>query len=133
MSRASYTNRVRSLSSLDEIPEVAIAFNITTSRFHGTFNTTIWFLGHSYPLAIKIVEASNYELIQGVEFLSKYNAVIDLGQCALKVDGSPTILLSNQEIDVNKPQSLNCASDAIIPPNSIAYLECTLIGSISIR
>ena len=127
MSRACYTNRFGSLSSLDGKPEVAIAFNGTTSRIHATFNTTIWCSGRSYPLAIKIVEASNYEMILGVDFLSKYNAVIDLGQCALKVNGSPTILLSKQEIDVIKPPSLSCASDAIIPPNSIAYLECTII------
>ena len=133
MSRACYTNRFNSLSSLDGKPEVAIAFNGTTSRIHRTFNTTIWFSRRAYPLAIKIVEASNYEMILGVDVLSKYNAVIDLGQCGFKVDGSPTIILSKKEINMNKPPSLNSATDAIISPNSIAYLECTLIGSIPNR
>ena len=107
MSRACYTNRFESLLSLDEKPEVAIAFNGTTSRIHRTFNTTIVLSGCSSSLPIKVVEASNKVMILGVDFLSKYNAVIDLGQCALKIDGAHRISLSKQEIDVNEPPELN--------------------------
>ena len=82
------------------------------------------------PISIKIVKASIYEMILGVDFLSKYRTVIDLEQCALKIEDSLTIPLLKQETDVNELPTLNCASDAIIPPHSFPYLACTLIGSI---
>ena len=86
MGRACYTNQFRSLMSLDGKPEVAIAVNGTTSRNHKTFNITIFFSGCSYPFAIKIVEASNYDMILGVDFLSKqrrnqFSAVRFVGVC----------------------------------------------------
>ena len=93
--------------------------------------TTILFSGCSYPLSIKIVEASNYEMILGVDVLSKSNAVTDLGKCALKIEGSSSISLSKQELDVTESPTLNCASNAIIPPLSITYLACKRIASVS--
>ena len=83
ISRACYTNRFGSLASLAGKPVVAIAFNGTTSRIHATYNTTISFSGCFDPLSIKIVEASNYEMILGVGSQSKYDAVIDRGKCTL--------------------------------------------------
>ena len=131
MSQDCFTSRFGHLESLDGKPEQAIAFNGTTSRIHGTFNTSVVFNQKSYPIAIKVVEASNYEFILGTDFLNKFKAIINLRDGILEIDGCAPIQIAKQEIDVNEPPVLHCASDVSVPPQSVVYLACNRVGAVS--
>ena len=86
MSQDCYTSRFGNLESLEGTHELAIAFNGTSSRIHGTFNTTIIFNDHPYPISFKIVEDSNYDLILGTNFLNEFKAIINLKDCLLEIE-----------------------------------------------
>ena len=131
MSQDCYTSRFGHLESLEGKPEQAIAFNGTTSLIHGTFNTSVVFNQKSYPIAIKVVEASNYEFILGTDFLNKFKAIINLRDGILEIEGCAPILIAKQEINVSDPPVLHCASDVSVPPQSVAYLACTRVGAVS--
>ena len=81
MSQDCFTTRFGHLESLDGKPKQEIAFNGTTCRIHGTFNTFVVFNQKSYPISIKVVEASNYQFILGTDFLNKFKAIINLRDC----------------------------------------------------
>ena len=91
MSEDCFTTRFGHLESLDVKPEQAIAFNGTTSRIYGTFNTFVVFNQKSYPISIKVVEASNYQFILGTDFLNKFKAIINLRDCLLEIEGCAPI------------------------------------------
>ena len=131
MSQDCFTSRFGNLESLEGKPEQAIAFNGTTSLIHGTFNTSVLFNQKSYPIAIKVVEASNYEFILGTDFLNKFKAIINLRDCVLEIEGCSSIQIAKQEIDVNEPPVLHCAANVTVPLQSVAYLACIRVGSVS--
>ena len=131
MNQDCYTSRFGNLESLEGTHELAIAFNGTSSRIHGTFNTTIIFNEHSYQISFKIVEDSNYDLILGTNVLNEFKAIINLKDCFLEIEGCWPISISKKEIDVNEPPMLHVAANVNVPPQSLAYVACTRIGAVS--
>ena len=87
MNQDCFTTPFGHLESLDGKPEQAIAFNGTTSRIHGKFNTFVVLNQKSYPISIKVVEASNYQFILGTDFINKFKAIINLRDYILEIEG----------------------------------------------
>lgn len=123
-----FQQQIGSLFELDGRPEVAIAFNGSTSRIIGTSTAKVSFERVVGPIEFKVIEDSQYKVILGADFIDRYVDSISYRTCLIQLIDNQSVKIEKKNLDTWEPPTLLCNADSVVPARSVAHVRCAAIG-----